>query len=294
MTLVASWLQPLVAAVMTAALATAVGIAVLRPVLQAGKLSAITADRLDSITRWACSLLGIGLLGYWCAGTIAITDTSLDDLPNSLWLVLTQSHFGTMIWLSLVAWLVLMLATFSVALPGRHGLFVLGLIGFSLARAATGHAADQGFISIAVAVHTAHVLAATAWVGSVVVCVLITADWVRWELTQRSALAHRLSEVATLALVVVVCSGLFNVARTLGHASNIWASDYVWILLAKLFTVAIAAALGVRNRWHWLAELDRGQQTGASGFRRVLLAEMVLLLVVLAIATKLGITMPAQ
>ncbi|MFC5519893.1 CopD family protein, partial [Polaromonas jejuensis] len=68
---------------------------------------------------------------------------------------------------------------------------------------------------------------------------------------------------------------------------------YVWILLAKLCAVAIAAGLGARNRWYWLARLDRDQVVGAKGFRRVLLVEAGVLLVVLALAAKLGTTMPA-
>ncbi|MGS0743402.1 copper resistance D family protein [Glaciimonas sp. GG7] len=290
MDLVADWLQPLMAAVLNTALAIAVGVAVLRP----AALSAAHAARLTSMCRQACSLLGFGLVGYWCAGTVAMTQTSLADLPASLWLVLTQSHFGAMLWVALAAWITLMVSAFSVALPARNTVLTLGLMGFSLARAATGHAADHGFLSIAVVIHTLHVLAATAWAGAVVVCVLLTPDWSGWPLQQRSALAHRLSEVATLALVAVVGTGLFNIARTLGQASHIWDSAYAWILLAKLIAVALAAALGVRNRWYWLAQLDDDNAAGAGGFRRILFIEMVLLLVVLAIAAKLGTTMPAQ
>jgi copper resistance protein D len=287
---VAGWMQPLCAVLLNLALAAAVGVAVLRAAVSAPAAS----GRLAGITRWACVLLGIGLAAYLCAGTVAMTASSIADLPAAVWLVLTQSHFGAMIWVALAAWIVLMATTASVALPLRNSWFVVGLVGFALARAATGHAADQGFISFSVLIHTAHVLAATAWAGSVGICVLLTPEWSNWQLQQRSALAHRLSEVATLALLVVVGSGLFNVARTLGQAGNPWGSDYAWILLAKLGAVAIAAGLGLRNRWYWLARLDRDQLAGAEGFRRVLLVEAVVLLGVLVLAAKLGTTMPAQ
>jgi len=282
-------MQPLFAALLNMALAAAVGVAALRVAVA----STVISVRLISIARWACALLGIGLAAYLCAGTVAMTKASIADLPAALWLVLTQSHFGTMIWVALAAWIMLVVATISVALPVRNSLFVVGLVAFALARAATGHAADRGFISFSVLIHTAHVLAATAWAGSVGVCVLLTSDWSNWQQQQRSALAHRLSEVATLALPVVVGSGLFNVARTLGHTSNPWGSDYAWILLVKLCAVAMAAGLGARSRWYWLARLDRNQVAGAEGFRQVLLFEAVVLLVVLALAAKLGTTMPA-
>ncbi|TAM04465.1 MAG: hypothetical protein EPN67_08015 [Pusillimonas sp.] len=289
MELAAAWMQPLFAAWMDMALAAVVGVAALRT----AATSTVASARLAGITRWACALLGIALAAYLCAGTVAMTDTSITDLPAAFWLVLTQSHFGAMIWLALAAWIMLMVATVRSAGQIQNSLFVVGLIGFALARAATGHAADQGFVSFSVLIHTAHVLAATAWAGSVGICVLLTSDWSGWQPRQRSALAHRVSEVATLALLVAVGSGLFNVARTLAHASNPWGSAYAWILLAKLCAIAIAAGLGARNRWYWLAQLDRDQVNGAKGFRRVLLVEAVLLLVVLALAAKLGTTMPA-
>lgn len=290
----ANWLQPLFAAVMNAALAMAVGVAVLRPVLQPAALSVATLRGLVATARWACWLIGIALAAYWCASTIAMTDSQLTDLPASLWLVLTQSHFGSMVWLAFAAWVLLTITTISVKIPARDNLFVLGLIVFALARAATGHAADEGFFSFSVLIHTAHILGATAWVGSVLVCILLSGDWELWPLTQRVALAHRLSEVATWAFVVVVASGLFNVARALENASNIWASDYTWILLAKLCAVAIASGLGLRNRWHWMTQLDSDRPKGAAGFRYILMAELIVLLIVLAFAAKLGTTMPAQ
>ena len=290
----ANWLQPLFAAVMNTALALAIGVVVLRPALRSAALSGASSDRLDNITRWACWLLGVSLLAYCCTGTIAMTDSSLSDLPASLWLVLTQSHFGKMLWLACAAWILLAIAVIATNIPARRELLILGLIGFSFARAATGHAADQGFFSFWVLIHTAHILAATTWVGSVIVCALLSADWKHWSLSQRSALAHRLSEIATWALLLVIGSGLFNVARTMGHASDIWASDYAWILLAKLCAVLIASGLGLRNRWYWLTQLDRNKNAGAAGFRRVLIAELIVLLVVLVLAAKLGTTMPAQ
>lgn len=289
MDLVAIWMQPLFAGLLNMALAAAVGVAV----LQAAVSSTATSARLVSIAQRACVLLGIILAAYLCTGTVAMTESRITDLPAALWLVLTQSHFGAMIWVALTAWIVLVVANVSSARQIRNSLFVVGLIGFGLARAATGHTADQGFVSFSVLIHTAHVLAATAWAGSVGIGVLLTSDWSNWPLQQRSALAHRLSEVATLALLLVVGSGLFNMARTLGHTSNPWGSAYAGILLAKLCAVAIATGLGARNRWYWLARLDRDQVVGAKRFRLVLLVETVVQLVVLALAAKLGTTMPA-
>ncbi|KAF3999908.1 CopD family protein [Glaciimonas immobilis] len=294
----AELLQPLFAAVMIIALSLAMGVAALSPSKGSALISAATASAaLRRLTYWACWLLGIGLAAYGCVSTVAMTDTALMAFPAALWLVLTKSHFGTMLWLSLAAWIAMLLGTVVVPLPLRSPLFILGMVGFALARAATGHAADQGFFSFSVLIHMAHILGASVWLGSILVCVLLTPAWSKWSAPQRNALAQRLSEVATVALAVVVASGLYNVARTLGPAANIWIAEYTWILLAKLCAVAIAAGLGLRNRWYWLAQLDQSahdQVNGAAGFRRILIAELFVLLIVVALAAKLGTTMPAQ
>lgn len=289
MDLAANWLQPLFAAWIDVALATSVGIAVVRDAVPA-----LAAANLARLARRTGVVLGLGLAAYLAAATMAMTDTDLSGFPGSLWLVLTQSDFGSMIWVALAAWIALMMAA---RLPqdrtGRLStiLCLAGLIVFSYARAATGHAADHGFLSPAVAVHTIHILAACAWAGSVGVCVLSTRTWRDWPAQRRSALAHRLSTTATIAVPAVVASGLLNVARTVGHSAHPWGTAYLDLLITKVALVGVAVVLGSWNRWSWMARLDSGQEQGARGFVRVLLIEAVVLIAVLVLAAKLGTTM---
>ncbi len=294
------WLQPLCAALMSVALAALVGAALLQPLLQKIVPAGLPCQ-INSVSRYACLLLVVALLAYSCAGTVAMTDTDLNDLPASLWLVLTQSHFGAMIWCGLVASLLLVAAlTLPASTWWQRCLLLVGIGGFAYSRAATGHAADHGLISLAMLIHTVHLLAAAAWVGSVGVGVLMTSHWQQWPASQRRLFGHRVSEIATLAFVIVVCSGLLNIVRTLGDSQHPWDYAYTWILLAKLAVIAIAAGLGAWNRWCWLSRLDLAH-THTDGilhevrmFHIVLLLEALVLCAVLLIAAKLGVTMPAQ
>lgn len=247
--------------------------------------------------------LGAGLAAYLCAATVAMTDTGFGGFAASLWLVLSQTDFGSAAWITLVAWVVAMAAAqLAYRQKGRqlarnsYGtapeiLYLLGLIIFAYARAATGHAADDGFLSPAVVLHTGHILAAGAWAGSVAVGVLFVSTWRTWSTNQQSALAHRLSSIATLAVPIVVLSGIANAFRTLGGSTHPWESPYVWILATKVTLVALGIVLGSWNRWSWMARLDSHQPSGAPGFATVLKIEACVLVVVLLFAGKLGTTM---
>ncbi len=107
-----AWLQGLSAALLDVALSITVGAAVL-----AGSRSRLT---LRSATRWGVATLGGALVFNWLAGAVAMTDAVGAALPAAFVQVLTQSHFGAMIEVAGVAWLLLAIATFfPVARQGR-------------------------------------------------------------------------------------------------------------------------------------------------------------------------------
>ncbi|HEU0229980.1 MAG TPA: CopD family protein [Burkholderiaceae bacterium] len=292
MDLATQWLQPLFAAWIDVALIASAGIVVVR-----GAMPPSVATRLPALARRIALLLGVGLVAYLAAATVAMAEPSLVDFPGALWLVLTKTDFGDMGWVALAAWLMLMAATCAACRPPVRKrtfpdlLFITGLAAFAYARAATGHAADHGFLSVAVLVHTVHIVSACAWAGSIGICVLSVSTWRTWTTPQRSKLAHRLSTTATIAVPAVVASGLINVIRALGHSSHPGGSSYLDIAIAKISLVAIAVVLGTWNRQSWMTRLDDGQDAGARGFGRVLLVEAIVLVVVIVLAAKLGTTM---
>lgn len=294
MSLAAQWLQPFFGAWLDSALALCLGAAVLFTALPAPAV-----PRLTAFTRGAVVALGVGLAAYLGVSTQAMTDSGFADIIPSLWLVLNQTDFGGMIWLAAAAWLILAIA---ISLPsGKHRaapawptatLYLAGVLLFSVARAATGHTADKGFFSMAVLIHTIHILTAGAWVGAIAASLIFMPRWKLWTGPECSALAHRLSSMATVVVPLVALAGIGNAIRMLGHAQDPWGSEYLNLLIVKVLLVAVAIALGSWNRWFWMPHLDRGHKGGLAGFAWVLGVELVVLVAVVLIAAKLGTTMP--
>ncbi len=109
----------------------------------------------------------------------------------------------------------------------------------------------------------------------------------------QTAFLQRLSQVAALALTLVVVSGLFNVWRIL-DAAQVSFGAYEQRLTVKLIVVGLAAALGAWNRWIALPRLLQGDASARKPFELSLSAEAVLLVLVLLLAARLGSTMPSM
>lgn len=293
MGLAADWLQPACAAWVAAALAAGLGMTLLRGALPAA--SAAPLARWQRPTVWA---LGLGVAAWLLAATQAMTDAPRAELPAALWLVLTQTTFGRTAQVALAAWLALVClpVKLHVAAAGRLGLGpMLGLaalVALAYALAASGHVADQGLLSGAALVNSLHVLGAAAWAGTVAIGACVLRDWRAWTRPERSRLAHRLSRVATIAVPLALATGIANGVRMLGPAAHPAASPYSRLLAAKVILVGLAVLLGLWNRWGWLRRIDRGEDASAAAFAAILVFEALILVVVLGLAAKLGITQP--
>jgi putative copper resistance protein D len=290
--LAANWLQPFFSFWVDATLSVVVGVLVV-----SGAVPQWARRPLLAVLRVTAVVLGLGLAAYLSVATVAMTDTSPADFAGYLWIVLTGTDFGAMVWVAAAAWLILMLAAF----PGHAGrrsvdgpppwtyvLWGAGGVLLAYARAATGHAADHGFFSLAVLAHTVHVLAACLWVGAVLVSVHLLCFWKTWAPSEQSRLAHRLSSLATIIVPLVAATGIINAFRTLGGAAHIWGAPYLWILLAKLVLVVVVVILGSWNRWVWMVRMDAGRAGASRGFANVLAVEAVAICGVLLLAAKLG------
>lgn len=292
--LAANWLQPLFSFWIDAALSGVGGVLVLY-----GAVPQRTRKPLHAALRITAVLLGVGLIAYLSVATVAMTDTGLADFADYLWIVLTRTDFGTMIWVAVCAWVVLMLAAFlghassqaiEILSPRTLALWASGVVLLAYARAATGHAADHGFFSFAVLADTVHVLGSCLWVGSAVVSVRLLCLWKAWAPSEQSRLAHRLSSLATIVVPLVAATGFVNAFRTLGGAVHIWGTPYLWILLAKLALVVVVVVLGSWNRWVWMVRMDAGLAGAFRGFVNVLAVEAIVISGVLLLAAKLGTT----
>jgi len=293
--------QPLLAAGQDILLAGLVGCT-----LMAGATAALQGKRLLRLQRrFLWGLLWLQLAFLFNGAYRMAEPTGWWPWLDAVRLTVLHTMFGTTVTLSAlwsVSWLVAgwMMAGRRRSVPpadasaGRspgHGVAVFFLLLLSYTRAATGHAADHGLFSLAAGVHAVHILAAGAWAGPVWVSRLLHPGWGDLTPSEASAQAHRLSRAATVAVPLLILTGLLDGWRTLGPAAHWGSTAYAWILLVKVGLMVLAIALGLRNRWFWMPRLAAGDSVAGHGFVRILAIEAFVLLGVMTLAGLLGQSM---
>jgi putative copper export protein len=132
---------------------------------------------------------------------------------------------------------------------------VLGALGLVLAPALTGHAAASPWYAVAVTVDALHVAGAGAWLGTLLVLMLVGISGVgRWGGDSRAvgaspvaALFNAFHPLALVCAGLVVASGLLSGWMRLQSLPALWETTYGRLLLLKVAGFLIVAALGVYN-----------------------------------------------
>ena len=122
---------------------------------------------------------------------------------------------------------------------------------FAVCRVATGHASENGLVSVATAVEFVHLQAMALWLGSVLVGAWVVVPHLARNQAPSGTQGYlsALSSWATVALAGVLTTGLYNAFRVLNAPSELFGTEYGWVLTTKLCFVAIAIALGGWNRF---------------------------------------------
>jgi putative copper resistance protein D len=135
----------------------------------------------------------------------------------------------------------------------RSVLFGMGIeVGFIACRAFHGHAAADGDFTLREGIQFLHLSAIATWGGGIVIAGLITFPHLaaRAEPDDAIQFGRRLSRTVTVALGVVILSGIYNSWKGLGGSlSTLPASAWGRMLLLKLFFVLLVLGHGVRVRW---------------------------------------------
>ncbi|MFC4586832.1 copper resistance D family protein [Sphaerisporangium corydalis] len=127
----------------------------------------------------------------------------------------------------------------------------------------SGHASNWYWHDLSMVSMELHVIAASVWTGGLVaLAVLLTRD--------RDLLARalpRFSRLATVALVVVGLSGLFNglielvLSPTTSLPGSLFTTRYGQLVVAKIVFVCVVAVLGANIRWRLLPGIARQKTT---------------------------------
>ncbi|WP_322014877.1 CopD family protein [Paraburkholderia sp. J12] len=252
--------------------------------------------RAQRSLRASALVLVIALLMWLLYESASISGETLPAAFGVVSTVLAQTHVGQAWSVAFAGALVLLVTVFAAAGAVRDGVLWLALIATAAGRAALGHAADAGFASAALGLHTLHVLSASAWSGVVMagglaVLPVLGTSTARGILIRTST---QVSNVAMFAVGLVLATGVFNGLRgTGGSLAALTGSSWGHVLLGKLALVALALVLGGYNRMVAMPELRRSASTAAARrFVNVIHLEAIVMIGVLVLAAVLARSVP--
>lgn len=256
----------------------AIGLPLIRRLTAPGR-GAAAGDVLDRHLSRAA--LVVALLLMVALAVRAWAHTAAAFGPADAWsvenlrLIAVQSRWGRRWQLQVVSALFLVGA--GVLAPrhrtARWVLYASSAVAFTLVMPALGHAAGTPLWH---AVHAAHLLASSAWIGGLgVLTVLVLASHHGTAAGGRIVAAFsRFSAVALPSVAVVFVSGALAAVRYLARVDALWTTDYGRLLAIKLALVGAVLVCGWRN-WQVVS-------SGRVPARAWLLAEYALALAVVA------------
>jgi copper resistance protein D len=260
-------------------------------------LSAALAALLSGLLWFLCSVANMS--GMWAG----FADREV------LWTVLNETTFGSL-WMARMLLAVVILGVtvvrpFWTAIAGRDLVtaFLSAVLLASLA--GTGHAQiEDGWMSVVhVGSDAAHLFAAGAWLGGLVPLGFILLDYSMTDgepIVDVDQILLRFSSMGYVAVATLIASGLINSWFLVGSVSNLLATQYGQILLAKLGLFAAMLALAAANSF-WLvprmietrADASRDPSMWLGRLRYHVLGEQFLGLMVLLTVSVLGTMRPA-
>lgn len=253
-----------------------------------------------AVMSFALSLLGFSLLAARMSG---VALGGLD--PALVKTLLLETALG---W-ALIARITALFLAFAAAflMPARRAQRLLLAICGAVAVATlawTGHGASgEGAAGL---VHLAgdivHLLAASTWLGALVLLLALVRPGVRATL-ERAEIAHvalaGFGRTGTVAVALIVLTGIANAAFTVDAAAlpALGASAYGRLLFTKLVLFAAMLGCAVLNRYGLTpalqASISRGElRPSLIGLRRSIAIETGLALAVLALVSWLGMLEP--
>ena len=142
------------------------------------------------------------------------------------------------------------------------------------------HSASSGSHLMAIGSLAIHVIALALWVGGVFALSFLAPG-------KRAVAVPRFSVMALWAAIAVVVSGSVNAFIRLDF-KEAWTSNYSYLVLAKVFLTAALIAIGYLHR----KNLTKLSEIKGPKFLQLILAEVVIMVVTLAIGSRLASTQP--
>ena len=266
------------------------------------------------ITLWrflgVCTLLFAASIAIeLLVRTASMSELPLNQAYTEIDTVLFKTHYGRL-WFWLLQWRHIAPRLLPAGACAALLIIVLTL-------SASGHAGDDGILSLTNIADSLHILGALMWGGGILAFALIILPALtRGREAKRALLAEsslRLSRLAGIALALTVIPGLYNTWVLVGGWHAAWATLYGQVLIAKLILVAAMIAIGAVHRYRYVPALQEhagrplpsslipiprilrstANPTSSQSFLRSLRVEALLLLGVLSLAAALSQQVPA-
>jgi len=241
----------------------------------------LRADKAAMFGVVGVLLIGLALVGGPYINAITHDKTFAESLPKNL----SAFEFK--------------LAMLALALLGFALVRVASSVGWTLAAIGIPFAVLQPIYTgkLAGKVNAVHVLAASTWLGTLIV---LTAVGIRGVIRSATAgqqrselvcdLVNSFSPLALTASTIVGITGLTTAWLHLKRLSSLWATSYGMTLVVKLILVAIVVALGA---WNWRrVRPSLGDEGSELTIRRSATMELAFAALVL-IVTSVLVTLPS-
>jgi copper transport protein len=229
--------------------------------------------------------LSVGLQGLDALGA------QLTQLASPIvWATGFDTSWGTTAIAAGIALLAGMCAIRARRRPLAVGFGLAGLTGIGWALAASGHASaapPQGVTGPAVALHGVGI---ALWIGSL----LPLAAAMKRDGNEALSALGRFSSTIPVVLVAIILSGGFLAVVQVEQIEALWSTDYGRVLVAKLAVVAALLAIAGWNRFVLTRRIRLGQTQARLGFIRTIGAELMLVVVVFALAATWRFTPPPR
>jgi len=226
---------------------------------------------------WVALLLGAvgAFMGFAAQAT---TGRVGDVLATGIWGDVAATHTGRMLAVRVVLAVLLGLLWWQRGASGKgwwRGVSASAAVLTFVTFSASGHPNSLSPRLLWVTVDELHLAAVAVWLGGMLVLWCAGRAWLAEPEAVRPV--ERFSLAASIAVPVIVVTGIAQTLKLAGGLSDVTATDWGRMLLTKvMLVIAMVAVAGVSR---WLLQHD-----GAAGIRRTLAVEAVVGLAVIALA----------
>ena len=275
---------------------------------------ALTAkERVSNILplKWPAfvlAALGFVLSGFGMLVLVAqMTGSSIRTVDlEVLREIASESGIGTAWLVRMASMAIAVVAALAINRSSAARYVLLSSVSLAIATLVwTGHAgATEGWVGTAHRLSDMlHMLASAVWIGGIAAFAWMLFRPVTAQSGAHLAVAHRaldrFSRVGTIAVAVIVATGIVNCLAVVGfpHFTRLPLTDYGKLLIVKLLLFAAMLALAALNRWRLTPALgvavhNDNPASALAGLRRSLLAEGSAALAILAVVAWLGTLEP--